>query len=143
MTQQPRLLSEEDYYLVLECAKTLGEKLAIALIYNGIRVKELLKIKPENIEIIDSHAILVKYDNTARYIILRDINPPLDWPPHSTQRGIAEMIAQLTLETLHERVNPHVIRKSGAFARRNYPEWRQAYLLGHKPPIQRLGDDEG
>ena len=132
MTSETGLLSEEEYYKILDHAKTLGTQLTVALIFDGVRVKELLDIKPEDIKIVDNNAVIIGQGNKLRYILLKNTNMPLDWPPRQTQRGIVDLLAEVTLEALLRRLTPHDIRKSGAFHRRHQPEELQAYRLGHK-----------
>ncbi|MFW6173739.1 MAG: tyrosine-type recombinase/integrase [Elusimicrobiota bacterium] len=141
----PEIINEEDLLKIIKKTKNKNHRLAFLLgFYQGLRVSEIVKLKPENIDK-KSHVIKIKQSKGAK-----DRNIPIVKPIKATQKTVLYALNYLPItvgvralqiafkkkakEVLGKNLHFHTLRHSGATWLLNEKKWnlRQVQrFLGH------------
>jgi site-specific recombinase XerD len=153
----PTVLTKHEIIRLVNCIDNEKHKLMIKLMYGaGLRVSELVNLKPENIEFENNFAWVRKgkgnkdrmfilanclKDEIMNYIKENDIN--LDswlfpgYKSHLSVRTVQEIIRKATIKAkISKKVHPHALRHSYAthLIENGYDLMSVQSLLGHNSP---------
>jgi len=127
----PEVLSQEEIAKIINAAETEKSKLMIkTLYYTGLRVSELVNLKPENIDFENSQLIVVGKGNKQRRVILneklkqelkqwienhRDYKFLFSKEAPLTTRNIQKILSKISFKLgIKKQVTPHKLRHSFA-----------------------------